>query len=61
MPEDRTPDADELASTLPKNGPDDKAPDAATGLAPVPRTQETLHDDDPAHAASNADDGTEAS
>lgn len=60
MPEDRTPDADELATTPPKNGPA-AAPEAPHRPAPVSRSKESLHDDDPAHTASNEDDGTEAS
>ena len=61
MPQDLTPDADELATTLPKTGPDDGVPPVPKRPAAPPRAYESLHDDDPAHTADNAGDATQAS
>ena len=61
MPQDLTPDADELTSTLPKTGPDDRVPPVPKRPAAPPREYESLHDDDPSHVADNAGDETQAS
>ena len=69
MPEDRTPDADELASTTAENGPGEAnaidGPRAASGNpgerpAAEPRSTASLHDA-PRDTAGNEDDDTQGS
>lgn len=64
MPPDPTPNNDELTATLPENGfgaANEAVPPAPKRPPAEPRAFESLHDNDPAHAAGNADDNTQAS
>ncbi len=61
MPEDLTPNNDELNATLPKTGPGTADESDPPRPAAPPRSNESLHDDDLAHTASNEGDGTQAS